>query len=68
MIADSVKAEYSDTVKVMLIPAEINSAGLLPKRIAVWVGQRNSRTGTLQERTISVVVEPMIRLRMRECP
>ncbi len=31
-------------------------------------GQRSSTTGILQERIISVVVEPMIRLRMREWP
>jgi hypothetical protein len=29
---------------------------------------RMRTTGTLQERIISVVVEPMIRLRMREWP
>lgn len=36
-----------------------------------WVRQRshrNNSTGTLQDRIISVVVEPMTRLRMRLCP
>ena len=38
------------------------------KRKPLAVVQRNSTTGTLQARIVAVVVEPMKRLRMRECP
>ena len=39
-----------------------------PRNAAPARRQRNIITGILHERTIWVVVEPMMRLRMRLCP